>query len=218
VTNADLRAQAASLIRSYLAGSINNDELSDGFPHDKSDPALQAIQRRLWFHFDDIRTHYCDFRAHSAIEVLFRRCALFLDTPLEYEWPELWHHNLAHPIVRILTGQLFHSKAIQKAKSAGDYSVWPFLRNSDFEQARAEFAAEVTADAIELPELRARSHRLRHGFWVTVQTLQTALFFGVIVCLLWSVFGHPSWLAPSLVCLILYLLLFAIGRLASRQN
>jgi hypothetical protein len=219
VINSDLRVKAASLIRSYLAGKINNHEFADGFPHDKGDPALHAIEQRLWFHFDDVRTHYCEFQPHSGVEILFRRCALFLDTHLDYEWPDLSHHNLAHPIVRVLTGQLFRSKAIQKAKSAGDYGIWPFLRNSDFEEAKAKFSAnEVTSDA-KLPEVPlTRTDRLWKSFWMTIQGLQTTFFFGALVCFLWGVLGHPSWLAASLVCLILYLILFGIVRLASRRK
>ena len=179
VANADLRVKAASLIRSYLDGKISNHDFADGFPRDKSDPALHAIEQRLWFHYDDVRTHKCEFPFHSAIEVLFRRCALFLDTRLEYEWPDLWHHDLTHPIIRILAGQWFRSKAIQKAKSEGDYAVWPFLRNADFEEAKAKFGADgATADA-KLPELPlTRSDRLRRGLWMTIQTLPSLAFSG----------------------------------------
>jgi hypothetical protein len=87
VINSALRVKAASLIRSYLDGKINNHEFADGFPHDKGDPALHAIERRLWFHFDDVRTHYCEVQPHSGVEILFRRCALFLDTHLDYGGP-----------------------------------------------------------------------------------------------------------------------------------
>jgi hypothetical protein len=219
VATADLRVKAASLIRSYLDGKISNRDFADGFPRDKSDRALHAIEQRLWFHYDDVRTHDCEFQPHSAAEVLFRRCALFLDTQLKYEWPNLWHHNLAHPIVRILTGQLFRSKAIQKTKSEGDYAVWPFLRNADFEEAKAEFSAVgVTADA-KLPELPlTRSDRMRHGIWMAIAILQTVLFFGGIVCCFWGVIGHPRWLASSLVCLVLYVLLLLIVRLGETRS
>jgi len=118
-----------------------------------------------------------------------------------------------------LTGQLFRSKAIQKAKSAGDYGIWPFLRNSDFEEAKAKFSAnEVTSDA-KLPDVPlTRTDRLWKSFWMTIQGLQTTFFFGALVCFLWGVLGHPSWLAASLICLILYLILFGIVRLASRPK
>jgi hypothetical protein len=218
VANADLRVKAASLIRSYLDGKISNHDFADGFPHDKSDRALHAIEQRLWFYYDDVRTHHRQFPHHSAIEVLFGRCALFLNTRLEYEWPNLWHHDLAHPIIRILTGQLFRSKDIQKAKSEGDYAVWPFLRNAEFEAAKAEFGTDgVTADA-ELPELPpTRSDRLRQVIWMTIAMLQTVLFFGAIVCFIWGVVGHPKWLASSLICLVLCVLLLAIVRLGKNR-
>ena len=46
MVNSELRLKAASVIRSYLAGKIDNLEFADGFPHDKNDPALRAIGRR----------------------------------------------------------------------------------------------------------------------------------------------------------------------------
>jgi hypothetical protein len=56
VANADLRVKAASLIRSYLDGRIRNDDFSGGFPRDKSDPALHAIEQGLWFYYSDVGT------------------------------------------------------------------------------------------------------------------------------------------------------------------
>lgn len=217
VVNRDARAKAASLIRSYLDGKINNHEFAAGFPRDKADAALKAIETRLWFYYDDLKTHYSGFSPHSGAVTLFRRCALFLDAHLEYEWPKLWHHNLAHPIVRILLGQAFRSAAIQRAKTSGDYAVWPFFRRPDFERARDQFSAgEVTAD-VELPKLPlTRSERLLQGFWMTIQTLQAVLFFGAIASLLWGAFGHPIWVAAGLACLIFYLLLLGVARRAAR--
>ncbi len=183
MANADLLVKAASLIRSYLDGKIDNHDFAGGFPRDKSDPALHAIEYRLWFHYSDVGTHHCEFPLHSPVEVLFRRCALFLDTRLEYEWPRLWHHGLAHPIVRNLTGQLFRFRDIQKAQLAGDYAVWPFLRNADFEEAKAEFGADgVTADVeFSEPPLNLPG-RVRQGIWMTIAYLQTGLFLGAIAC------------------------------------
>lgn len=217
--NADLRVRAALLIRSYLDGNISNHDFADGFPRDKSDPALHAIERRLWFHYDDMRTHCCEFPLHSAEEMLFRRCALFLDTRLEYEWPTLWHHNLAHPIIRMLTGQLFRSRAIQKAKSAGNYAVWPFLRKADFEEAKAEFSAHGITTDEELHELPlGRSGRIRRRVSISIALLQTGLFLVAITCFLWGVIGHPRWLAGSLISVILYSLFWAFVRVTSRAT
>ena len=203
MTNVELRAKAASLIRSYLSGEISNHNFADSFPHDKSDPALHAVEQRLWFHYDDVRTHHCKFPLDSAEDVLFRRCALFFDTRLDYEWPDLSYHNLAHPIVGILTGQLFRFRAIQKAKSAGDYGVWPFIRKTDFEDANAKFSLDgVTAreDLSALPWDRAG--RVRLGFSIGIALLQTVFFIAAFVCALWGLIGHSTWLLNALICFV----------------
>jgi hypothetical protein len=214
MVNPQLRVKAACLIRAYLDGKIDNFEFADGFPHDKNDAALKAVEQRLWFHYDDVRAHHCEFPLHSDIEMLFRRCALFLDTQLEYEWPELWHHNLAHPIVRILSGQLFRSDAIEQSKSSGNYDVWPFLHRTDFEYTKVQFRADqitATKEASHSPVTRAE--KLWQGIFNGVVYLQTLAFIGFFVCLILGLFVSHLALAGCLGCIFLYLLLWPTSRL-----
>lgn len=214
MVDSELRLKAASLIRSYLSGEIDNLEFADGFPHDKNDPALRAIEQRLWFHYDDVRTHHCDFQLHSDIEMLFLRCALFLDTNLEYEWPELWHHNFAHPIIRILSGQVFRANAIKRAKSSGDYEVWPFLRKTDLENAKTQFGAgQITATNESFHSPATRAERLWQSIFNGVVYLQTAAFIGFFVCLLLGLFANRMAFAGCLACISLYFLLWPTSRL-----
>ena len=62
----------------------------------------------------------------------------------------------AHPVVRVLTGQLFRSEAIQKAQSPGDYGLCPFLRNSDSEERKSRFSANEVTSNTKLPDVRKR--------------------------------------------------------------
>jgi hypothetical protein len=215
VANIEMRVKAASLIRSYLNGEISNHDFADNFPRDKSDSALEAVEKRLWLYYDDVRTHHCKFPPDSAEEVLFRRCALFLNTSLEYEWPDLSHHNLAHPIVGILTGGLFRFRAVQKAKSAGNYGVWPFIRKTDFEEANAKFnAGGVPAREDLSAAFRGRADRVRFGISIGIAILQTILFVVAVVCAFWGVTGHSGWLVKALICFVLCFILLGVGSVA----
>jgi hypothetical protein len=207
MVNSEFRAKAASQIRVYLEGKIDNFEFADDFPRDKTDPALKAIEDRLWFHYDDVRPHHCEFPLHSDTEMLFRRCALFLDTKLEYEWPKLWHHDLAHPIIRILSGQFFRSNAIERAKSAGDYAVWPFFRKVDLEKARAECGPGNVTPDVESPEPPLSRHdRIMLRILRGIDYVLAGLFLAAVSGFLWGVIGHGMGMAASLICVLAYLL------------
>jgi hypothetical protein len=207
MVNAELRVQAAYLIRSYLDGKIDNLEFADTFPRDKRDPALAAIYRRLWFHYDDLKSHRCQFAPHSAPEILFRRCALFLDTNLEYQWPKLWHHGLAHPIVRLLSGEVFRSRAIEESKSAGEYSVWPFSQKADLDKAKVDFdAQDVTLDVKSFVPPLNRRDRVSMSILQGIDFLLTTLFVAAVGGLVWALIGHRIGMAACFVCILAYLL------------
>jgi hypothetical protein len=218
MVNRDLRAKAASQIRGFLASEITNFEFADDFPHDKSDRALRAIERRLWLRYDDARTHHCNFLPDSPPEMLFQRCALFLDTDMEYEWPDLSFHNLAHPIVGVLTGDLFRFKRIKAAKLEGDYQVWPFFRIADFEHARNQFGQDsLRADECVEP-VSGGSNRLERSVPIGFAALQTILFFAPIVfAMLGIVFGSSKWSAAAAMCFVAYLLSLGISRRIQRR-
>ena len=139
MVNRTQRTVASSLVRKLLAGEITNDELESRFPRDPADPALAGIYRRLWFFWDDRKTHKLT-EAHALTEEgrqLFERCAAFLDSDLEYEWPSSIHMV---PVSLILLRLLRLRKAtedrerkeIERIRSFGDYEVWPFLRTRDW--------------------------------------------------------------------------------------
>src|SRR5689334_1845114 len=105
MVNRDKRNAAAVLIGRFLAGAITNDDFDAAFPYDRNDPALGAIYERLWFHFDDRRTHRLS-GAHTPDErtgALFERCVAFLRSDLEYEWPA---RVFVAPLALVLTRAL----------------------------------------------------------------------------------------------------------------
>lgn len=212
VVNRSARTEAASLIRAFLSGEIDNISFIDRFPHDRNDRALHAVERRLWFHYDDVTPHHCEFPLDSAAEVLFRRCALFLETDLEYQWPELRGHNLSHPIVAILSGDIFRFRRIEEAKKAGDYDVWPFFRKADLCDAKSRYGEE-----------QAKTHDQSLGIAPSIATVgkfavlyiaaQTLLFFAGFVLFIGGIFWHSGVLLVSgIVCAALYVLSLLLGR------
>ena len=89
MVNSEKRRFASQLITKYPSLEITNDDLSDDFPHDESDPAFGAIWNNLWAYYDDMYSHKAEGK-HQLLggdRELFERCALFLRTDLEYEWP-----------------------------------------------------------------------------------------------------------------------------------
>jgi hypothetical protein len=139
MVNRTQRTMASSLVRKLLAGESTNDEFENQFPRDPADPALQAVYRWLWFFWDDRKTHKLT-EGHALKEEgrqLFERCAAFLDSDLEYEWPSSSHMA---PVSLILLRLLRLRKAtedrerkeMERIRSFGDYDVWPFLRTQDW--------------------------------------------------------------------------------------
>ena len=74
-------------------------------------------------------------------------CILFLQTEKEYEWPyfethsPLFKFSLAEIILSILSlGQYYRDKrkekdeAFERFKKLGDFDIWPFLKQSDYNE------------------------------------------------------------------------------------
>jgi len=138
MVNREQRAEARELILQFMAGEITNDDFGDVFPAKTEDAALRAIDQMLWFWYDDLKTYRLTGK-HELVpkeKELGERCALFLSTDLEYEWPDLGHHGLLNPILAFIGGEWFRRKRVEQAKKLGDYSVWPFFRIVDYERAK----------------------------------------------------------------------------------
>ena len=84
------RDQAARLVASFRDGAISSDQFGDQFPRDSEDQALEQIYQMLWFSYDDLHEHKLDDKhpLDPRQREMFDRCVLFLDSNLEYTWPE----------------------------------------------------------------------------------------------------------------------------------
>src|SRR5262249_52136335 len=81
----ETRRTAALLIRQLYQGEITNDDFHVGWPRKSSDRALRAIGLTLNFAISENITRTLEFGEEDRADL--ERCALFLESGLEYEWP-----------------------------------------------------------------------------------------------------------------------------------
>lgn len=140
------RDQAAEWIRRFVSGRIDNDEFAEEFPQSRKDPALAALVGRCWALYSDNENHY--LAGDRALSREGRqevwRWVLFLQSGLEYEWPDFNWCRIEWRVPLLLDwltmGALSRRKEREEAEiaeleSAGDFKLWPFIRQSDFDQA-----------------------------------------------------------------------------------
>jgi hypothetical protein len=134
MVNSEKRHVASEMITKYLSLEITSDELSDDFPRDKSDPALGAIWENLWAYCDDMYSHKAEGKHQLPEEdrELFERCALFLRTDLEYEWPAFTWISFKWLLWRVLGRPQRIEQELDEFKTHGDFEVWPFIRREDY--------------------------------------------------------------------------------------
>jgi hypothetical protein len=91
MVNRQKRSAAKRLVEGFAGGTLTSREIDNDFPTDKSDPALAAIWRQLWFLWDDFHTHTLTGRHAPTPDAraMMDRCMAFLESDLEYEWPSL---------------------------------------------------------------------------------------------------------------------------------
>jgi hypothetical protein len=141
------RRSAAVLVRRLRDGMITNDDFEREWPRSTDDRALRAIAPTLWASYSDMYPHTLKGR-HSLTDcgrAFFDRCALFLDSDLEYQWPRDGCYagkGLPRTLVVLSLGLLLPLYIRQKRRyaeqeAAGESNVWPFIRRSDYEQERS---------------------------------------------------------------------------------
>jgi hypothetical protein len=136
VVDRSSRDKAAVLVRQFKECQITNDEFERRYPRDSHDLAVRRIYERIWCFYDDLSTHKLEGRhaLSSEAQGLFERCALFLESDREYEWPP---DPLASPwgLLRWLPpARRKMEQQEREFQSAGDFEVWPFLRRGDYEK------------------------------------------------------------------------------------
>src|SRR5437016_3123958 len=104
MVNRQKRDLVKQLIERFLSCEITNDDFNDTFPIDERDPALEAIYANLWPYYSDRYTHKLDQKhvLGSEARELFERCAAFLASDLEYEWPPYKWIDPNYILVRLL--------------------------------------------------------------------------------------------------------------------
>jgi hypothetical protein len=123
----------ASVLRDFIDGEITNEVFASRFPK-SSDPAVRAVFYFAWGQYSDLRVHMLTGRDTPTPErhAILERCASFLRTDLEFEWPvpkpSIWK-GISQAVG---LGRLFRASE-EKYRSKGDFEVWPFLRKTDYE-------------------------------------------------------------------------------------
>lgn len=132
--NREKRQTAKRLVERFVAGEITNDEFKYRFPFDDTDPALKAIYCNLWAYYSDTHAHKLNGRHVLRPEEaeIFERCAAFLGTDLEYEWPPYKWINLRYGLMRLFGLSEKIDQQFERFKGHGNFDVWPFIRKSDY--------------------------------------------------------------------------------------
>jgi hypothetical protein len=132
--NREKRKRAKDLIERFLHCEIGNTDFSSAFPADQHDRALGAIRSNLWPYYCDTHTHKREgtHGLNREATELFLRCALFLDSGLEYEWPPHRWIGFRYGFMRLLGFGRRVDEGFEVFKSHGDFEVWPFIRREDY--------------------------------------------------------------------------------------
>jgi len=122
-------------LRDFVSGRTTNDEFVANFPRGE-DPGLYGIYYYVWGLFSDLRVHRLTGRdAPSAYDqARLGRCCLFLESDLEFGWPQP-PSTLRALLMIVGLGRWFRPSD-EKYKATGDFEVWPFLRKKDYEALR----------------------------------------------------------------------------------
>jgi len=132
------RNRAAETIRRFVTGQITNKEFIRRYPDSKNDPVIWALDDTVWCLYDDIRTHKLsgEYALTKEFKTEVARWLMFLYSDAEYQWPQIGKPGFRQTPSWFCRVFPFAQKRFERFRAAGDYSVWPFLRPADFEDAR----------------------------------------------------------------------------------
>lgn len=139
------RDKLALALRRYAAKRITNDELEDAVAWISEDQGVTVVQDMAWRLYDDTFRHHAD-GPHALAKDDRRsvaRWVLFLQTDLEYSWPNhdfrQSETSLDRFVADLFTAGRWSRKELrnwEKFVEAGDIEVWPFQNIADEEAAR----------------------------------------------------------------------------------
>jgi hypothetical protein len=135
------RDALALAIRRLASGRTTNDDFDDQYPARSQDPAVTAVSWAGWSLYSDNRNYRLKGRNSLSAETMqaVARCVLFLHSGHEYEWPAEPKRGFLGVVVAFLSWGWVDTRKWSgwpEWKAAGDFTVWPFLREADFEKAR----------------------------------------------------------------------------------
>lgn len=131
------RDQLAGALRHLASGRITNDEFEERMPWAPDDRGVEAVRDAAWMLYSDFRSYRLTGRHRLSAEHRRHvvRWIVFLHSDVEYAWPD--------PLqgFRRLALSLLSFGRIPKARDRqwrafGEFDVWPFLRERDFEAER----------------------------------------------------------------------------------
>jgi len=140
----DTRNKAASLLTRILEGKITNYQLEDEWPTSPADRLFSSADKALPIIIDALSWGYYDERPEMPLSRdifekcnpgLLERCLFFLQSDLEYKWPNFHFVRIKIPLLDDLLGrEKKWQRRFEEFKSHGDFDVWPFLRCGDYER------------------------------------------------------------------------------------
>ena len=143
VIDKNARRRLSEALRHLATGQTTNYKFEDRIGDKEmlrcKDRAIWAIRHQAWFLYSDTK----EYRLRGKCTVsekdrkVIARIQLFLRTRLEYEWPTHPGETIWGMIANVLTlgliGRLFWNRRWQRS---GKYSIWPFIREKDFRNAK----------------------------------------------------------------------------------
>jgi len=133
----DDRKQLASALRKLATGKLTNFAFEDLVPFRTQDAGVRAVADHAWYLYSDLHEH--ELRGEAALTREGRRevarWLLFLDTDVEYEWPDMrWARAALVPFNVLSLGAAGAAMRWWLARR-GALDVWPFIRRSDLDVA-----------------------------------------------------------------------------------
>jgi hypothetical protein len=128
----------AELIHQLAAGRISNDQFEEHLPR-SNDPAIyEVFWNGAWCLYDDLSEHRLigPHRVPKDVRSDVARWVLFLKSSLEYEWPPFPPRpRLLYLLTNVATLGFYGRWYLDRWRTAGETSCWPFIRSSDLDAA-----------------------------------------------------------------------------------
>lgn len=135
----EARNDLAENIAHLVAGVISNDKFEDRVHFKSMDPAIRGVFfGGPWGLYSDLCEHRLNGvdKLPDALRKEAARWILFLRSDLPYEWPKASAiADLQWLPLNLMTFGYSSTLRQRSFAKKGDFSVWPFFRRSDYEDA-----------------------------------------------------------------------------------